>query len=93
MMSCITDLIKANELGKKNMQVNNEPAFPSGLMSDDNKPYEVSALHNGIITIRDYFAALAMQAYIAKADIEADMEDIAFDSYLAADSMLQERKK
>ena len=92
-MSCITDLIKANELGKKNMQVNNEPAFPSGLMSDDNKPYEVSALHNGIITIRDYFAALAMQAYIAKADIEADMEDIAFDSYLAADSMLQERKK
>ena len=75
------------------MQVNNEPAFPSGLMSDDNKPYEVSALHNGIITIRDYFAALAMQAYIAKADIEADMEDIAFDSYLAADSMLQERKK
>ena len=93
MMSCVTDLIKANELGKKNMQVNNEPAFPSGLMSDDNKPYEVSALHNGIITIRDYFAALAMQAYIAKADIEADMEDIAFDSYLAADSMLQERKK
>ena len=92
-MSCVTDLIKANELGKKNMQVNNEPAFPSGLMSDDNKPYEVSALHNGIITIRDYFAALAMQAYIAKADIEADMEDIAFDSYLAADSMLQERKK
>ena len=92
-MSCITDLIKANELGKKNMQVNNEPAFPSGLVSDDNKPYEVSALHNGIITIRDYFAALAMQAYIAKADIEADMEDIAFDSYLAADSMLQERKK
>lgn len=97
-MSCITDLIKANELGKKNMQVNNEPAFPSGLMSDDNKPYEVSALHNGItirdgLTIRDYFAAKAMQAYIAKADIEADMEDIAFDSYLAADSMLQERKK
>ena len=92
-MSCVTDLIKANELGKKNMQVNNEPAFPSGLMSDDNKPYEVSALHNGIITIRDYFAALAMQAYIAKADIEADMEDIAFDSYLAADSLLQERKK
>ena len=91
-MPCVTDLIKANELGKKNMQVSNEPAFPSGLMSDDNKPYEVSALHNGI-TIRDYFAAKAMQAYIVKADIEADMEDIAFDSYLAADSMLQERKK
>lgn len=91
-MPCVTDLIKANELGKKNMQVSNEPAFPSGLMSDDNKPYDVSALHSGI-TIRYYFAAKAMQAYIAKADIEVDMEDIAFDSYLAADSLLQERKK
>ena len=93
MMSCVTDLIKANELGKKNMQVNNEPAFPSGLMSYDSKPHEVSALHNGI-TIRDYFAAKAMQAYIEDHNRPTSMRnEIVSLSYAFADAMLKERMK
>ena len=91
MMSCVTDLIKANELGKKNMQVNNEPAFPSGLMSDDNKPHEVSALHNGI-TIRDYFATKAIQGMLADPKSGSPVM-VASYAYKVANAMLEERKK
>ena len=94
-MPCVTDLIKANELGKKNMQVSNEPAFPSGLMSDDSKPNEVSSLHNGI-TIRDYFAAKAMQAYIEahnRPTSTSMRNEIVSLSYAFADAMLKERMK
>lgn len=44
------------------------------------------------MSLRDYFAAKAMQAWI-NAKPEDDFKNIAFLSYLAADHMLAERSK
>ncbi|PXX41117.1 MULTISPECIES: hypothetical protein [Burkholderia] len=45
------------------------------------------------MTLRDYFAAKAMQGYCAREEsINHDMADIASDSYAVADAMLRERE-
>lgn len=44
------------------------------------------------MTIRDYFAAKAMQGFIANGtDGYEHFDDLAFDAYLVADAMLQAR--
>ena len=43
------------------------------------------------MTLRDYFAAKAMQAYIGRDTFDADMDDVALDSYHVADAMLRAR--
>ncbi len=71
------------------------PAFPSGLQeqSDDT----VDSLHKGM-TLRDYFAAKAMQAvmndWMQSFDVFQDAdtaECIARDCYIVADAMLKAR--
>jgi hypothetical protein len=45
------------------------------------------------LTLRDYFAAKAMQGYLAGPDVEYTDTEIAEVSYLLADAMLEARKK
>ena len=43
------------------------------------------------MTLRDYLAAKAMQAYIGRHTLDVDMDDVALDSYQVADAMLRAR--
>ena len=66
--------------------INNEPAFPCGLASD-----HIDPLHPGM-TLRDYFAAKAMQAFIGQ-HVDAGGDDhLAEESYSVADAMLRARE-
>jgi hypothetical protein len=50
----------------------------------------------GGLTLRDYFAAKAMQVFIPKLisdDFDLNNEDVAFESYQMADAMLKERNE
>lgn len=69
----------------------NQPAFPLNVSS-------VNAIEYSGMTLRDYFAAKAMQGAInARIDPDGkvwwDAEDIARDAYITADAMLKERSK
>jgi hypothetical protein len=57
------------------------PAFPTNLNS--------TTLLG--MTLRDYFAAAAMQGYLSKNDIQ-NWAEIASDSYSMADAMMEARK-
>jgi hypothetical protein len=64
------------------------PAFPHSRLGSD---------HDGM-TLRDYFAAMAMQGLIASPRGPADKSDptdswVAQTAYLVADAMLKERDK
>ena len=61
------------------------PAFPIALANIGTEPG---------MTLRDYFAASAMQGYIA-AGLPSDStyDDLAEKAFKAADSMLEERKR
>ena len=63
--------------------MNNPPAFPSG--------YDVP--ENPGMTLRDYFAAKAMQALLSDSDWRQDMDikDTALAAYKTADAMMKER--
>ena len=63
---------------------NNPPAFPSG--------YDVP--ENPGMSLRDYFAAKAMQALLSDSDWRQDMDfkDTAFAAYRQADAMLKARE-
>lgn len=55
----------------------------------------VTTPHDGV-TLRDYFAAKAMQSLLATIDTYPDerwREGLAMDAYMMADAMLQERAK
>jgi hypothetical protein len=64
--------------------MNNPPAFPSG--------YDVP--ENPGMSLRDYFAARAMQALLSDSDWRQDMDfkDTAFAAYRQADAMLKARE-
>ncbi len=64
--------------------MNNEKAFPNPHLRDDSG-----------ITIRDYFAAKAMQALLSDPDWRQDMDikDTALAAYKTADAMLKEREE
>ena len=65
--------------------MNNPPAFPSG--------YDVP--ENPGMSLRDYFAAKAMQALLSDSDWRQDMDfkDTAFAAYRQADAMLKAREE
>lgn len=63
------------------METNKEKAFP--VVTADH------VLERGM-TLRDYFAAKAMQALIAKGYLHFD-EEIGYESYRCADVMLKQR--
>ncbi len=67
--------------------INDEPAFPTF--------YTTGSLTEQGMTLRDYFAAKAMQAIVIgnNADISVMGSGCAIDSYALADAMLAERAK
>ena len=75
------------------------PAFPSGLIDPSTPEDAVQSLHTGM-TMRDYFAAKAMQGLIAREstgafNFEACPNDpwrVALWAYDVADQMLQARQ-
>jgi hypothetical protein len=68
--------------------MNNPPAFPSSNEVTLND--WVSSGHSGM-SLRDYFAARAMQAFLL--DKRASMQDDAIDAYKMADAMLKAREE
>ena len=63
------------------------PAFPLQSIGPDFAPGYAG------MTLRDYFAAKAMQGYCARdGSIECNADDIAGDAYAIADAMLRERE-
>ena len=68
--------------------MNNEPAFPL-----HNHGTQSLGLHFTGMTLRDYFAAKAMQAFISSSNLQV-FEDarIAKAAYKIADAMMEARK-
>ena len=64
-----------------------ESAFPSTFQSMSPEPQQV---HRWGMTLRDYFAAKAMQVFLA--NDETSMGEDAQDAYMVADAMLEARK-
>jgi hypothetical protein len=61
----------------------NIPAFPNNFTIEK---------YQGL-TIRDYFAAKALQALISEPSLKATMDEFASRAYQIADAMMQERLK
>jgi hypothetical protein len=58
--------------------------------------YRTGGAAAGALTVRDYFAARAMQALLSDTDWRQDMEcwdDAAFAAYKVADAIMKERNK
>ncbi len=69
------------------------PAFPSGLIDPSTPEDAVHSLHNGM-TLRDYFAAKAMQALISAPTVRPMVQDheVAGFAYRIANAMLKARE-
>jgi hypothetical protein len=71
----------------------------AALVEKDQKDYfgalEANQSAMFCLTLRDYFAAKAMQGFLASADIDRDYEldSMSFAAYAFADAMLAERAK
>lgn len=63
------------------------PAFPHLRRHVAPDTYEV--ISEGRMTLRDHFAAKAMQAFITASDIDASLEEIAGYAYEQADAMMK----
>ena len=70
--------------------MNNEPAFPvPSYVNADGETHDVS--FQGM-TLRDYFAAKAMQAIVSVPDVDMSHESYADWAYRQADAMLKARE-
>ena len=71
--------------------MNNPPAFPT---SNWQKIAPMANGYNEGMTLRDYFAAKAMQGYCSDPDWRQDMTptDTAFAAYTQADAMMKARE-
>ena len=67
------------------------PAFPRPLSVDDVDPDISYPAHVGM-TLRDYFAAKAMQSMLLTVKREQDVEIISIAAYRMADDMLKARE-
>jgi len=78
-----------NTGGPAHPSVLHGPCEAFGMTAKDNQILEFTG-----ITIRDYFAAKAMQAQLARTTwgIEDDARDTAKEAYAYADAMLEARK-
>jgi hypothetical protein len=64
--------------------MNNPPAFPNDAVKD---PFDRSGM-----SLRDYFAAKAMQGMLSEPSLRATPEEFATESYNVADAMLKARE-
>ena len=64
----------------------NQPAFPTGIITDGKG--KIIGGSNGM-TLRDYFAAKAMQAMTHRG--EANVQMVAIQAYAMADAMMEAR--
>jgi hypothetical protein len=64
------------------------PAFPHSFVRH---PTEETYITKGM-TLRDYFAAKAMQALISEPSLKATMDEFAHRAYQIADIMMEERQ-
>jgi hypothetical protein len=73
--------------------MNNPPAFPRPLSVDDVDPDITYPAHVGM-TLRDYFAAKAMQGLLASGNLPKTMPDadLAECAYALADAMMKARE-
>ena len=71
------------------MKNNSEPAFPTNSKFDPMNGYLIA----GGLSIRDYFAAKAMQGALAGSSPITRGNNLAQEAYFIADSMLLEREK
>ena len=67
--------------------MNNQPAFPTGIITDGKG--QIIGGSNGM-TLRDYFAAKAMQAMTHRG--EANVQMVSIQAYAMADEMLKVRE-
>jgi len=65
--------------------MSNIPAFPSTFHNGWGEPEKG-------MTLRDYFAAKAMQALISEPSLKATMDEFAHRAYQIADIMMEERQ-
>ena len=74
---------------------NGGPAFPrDGYQIEDEYGRKETIQGKNGMTLRDYFAAKAMQGYCAREDsINSHFDSLASDAYELADAMLLERAK
>ena len=56
-------------------------------------PVYITEDHAANMTLRDYFAAKAMQAYLTASDTGWSFDELAGAAYEMADAMLKERSK
>lgn len=74
------------------------PAFPMArvtVLAEDGTPNEACAVSHDGMTLRDYFAAKAMQSLLTTIDEFPDERwraGVAMDAYMMADAMLAARK-
>lgn len=68
------------------------PAFPEHDWVEENGDLHFKTIHSGM-TLRDYFAAKAMQAQITHYGCMDKFEILSKQSYEIADAMLKERDK
>lgn len=68
------------------------PAFPEVRVRGGDNYNPPAKLYYGGMTMRDYFAAKAMQGYLAAPDCGLDMEEVAAFSYKMAGHMLAARE-
>lgn len=66
--------------------MDNQPAFPTGIITDGKG--QIIGGSNGM-TLRDYFAAKAMQAMTHRG--EANVQMVAIQAYALADAMMKAR--
>jgi hypothetical protein len=73
------------------MNKDNPPAFPTGIITDGKGM--IIGGSNGM-TLRDYFAAKAMQAFISSPSLKDDADEyaVAANAYKVADAMMEARK-
>lgn len=69
---------------------NGGPAFPEARIAGEQGDYWTE--HTSGMALRDYFAAKALPALIARQDDCSPLE-VAYDAYLFADTMLEARNK
>ena len=71
--------------------MNNEPAFPTKINTEHFS--HPSTIYNTGMTLRDYFAAKAMQSIVSRGVVEqVPLETYASNAYKMADAMLKARE-
>jgi len=72
--------------------MNNEPAFPTKINTEHFS--HSSTIYNTGMTLRDYFAARAMQAIVSRGIVnEVPLEIYATNAYKMSDAMLKAREE